>query len=52
MVSPSFELLLCLEPSKNAEHGEATAGSIMADPPIGGTYYLVYDNTFSAIQKR
>ncbi len=31
--------------------GEATTGSIRADPPIGGTYYLVYDNTFSAGSK-
>jgi hypothetical protein len=31
--------------------GEATAGSITADPPIGYTYYLVYDNTFSTTVK-
>ena len=31
--------------------GEATDGDIVADPPIGGTYYLVYDNTFSATVK-
>ena len=31
--------------------GEATDGDIVADPPIGGTYYLVYDNTFSATAK-
>jgi hypothetical protein len=31
--------------------GEANSGVISATPPSAGTYYLVYDNTFSTISK-
>jgi hypothetical protein len=30
---------------------ETTTGNIVADPPAGETYYLVFDNTFSATSK-
>ena len=31
--------------------GEATTGNIYAEPPSGGTYFLVFDNTFSTTSK-
>ena len=32
--------------------GKVTAGTINADLPGSGTYYLVYDNTFSTISQK